>query len=144
VILQRPGRRGGVDGQATLKRSAAGPATSGRRPGDERKVTKMKTMNALRRHLAHASLAAFAAMAAPATWAVNDLPGGPAVRQLDLPVGASKMSETLHQLHWIMMIICTVIFLAVFGVMFYSIIKHRKSKGHKPANFHESVAVEIA
>ncbi|MGY0197249.1 cytochrome c oxidase subunit II [Leptothrix sp. BB-4] len=104
----------------------------------------MKTMNALRRHLAHASLAAFAAMAAPATWAVNDLPGGPAVRQLDLPVGASKMSETLHQLHWIMMIICTVIFIAVFGVMFYSIIKHRKSKGHKPANFHESIAVEIA
>jgi cytochrome c oxidase subunit 2 len=37
-----------------------------------------------------------------------------------------------------------VIFLAVFGVMFYSILKHRKSLGHKPANFHESVAVEIA
>jgi len=37
-----------------------------------------------------------------------------------------------------------VIFLGVFGVMFYSIFKHRKSKGHKPANFHESTAVEIA
>jgi cytochrome c oxidase subunit 2 len=32
----------------------------------------------------------------------------------------------------------------VFGVMFYSILKHRKSKGARPANFHESVAVEIA
>ncbi len=104
----------------------------------------MKTMNALRRHLAPVGLAAFCALAAPAAWAVNDLPGGPSVRQMDLPVGASKMSETLHQLHWIMMIICTVIFLGVFGVMFYSIIKHRKSKGHKPANFHESVSVEIA
>ncbi|WP_407068029.1 cytochrome c oxidase subunit II [Leptothrix discophora] len=101
-------------------------------------------MNALRRHLAPVGLAAFAALAAPAAWAVNDLPGGPSVRQMDLPVGASKMSENLHQLHWIMMIICTVIFLGVFGVMFYSIIKHRKSKGHKPANFHESITVEIA
>ena len=43
-----------------------------------------------------------------------------------------------------MLIICTVIFLAVFGVMFYSIWKHRKSVGHKSANFHESVKVEIA
>jgi cytochrome c oxidase subunit 2 len=43
-----------------------------------------------------------------------------------------------------MLIICTVIFVAVFGVMFYSIFKHRKSLGHKPATFHESVKVEIA
>ena len=37
-----------------------------------------------------------------------------------------------------MLIICMVIFIGVFGVMFYSIFKHRKSLGHKPANFHES------
>jgi cytochrome c oxidase subunit 2 len=43
-----------------------------------------------------------------------------------------------------MMIICLVIFVAVFGVMFYSIWKHRRSVGHQPANFHESTAVEIA
>jgi cytochrome c oxidase subunit 2 len=42
------------------------------------------------------------------------------------------------------MVVCVVIFVAVFGVMFYSILKHRKSQGHKAANFHESVAVEIA
>jgi cytochrome c oxidase subunit 2 len=42
-----------------------------------------------------------------------------------------------------MLILCTVIFVAVFGVMFYSIWKHRKSVGHKAANFHESVTVEI-
>jgi len=47
-------------------------------------------------------------------------------------------------LHWFMLIICTVIFVAVFGVMFYSIWKHRKSQGHKPASFHESARVEIA
>ena len=43
-----------------------------------------------------------------------------------------------------MLVICTVIFVAVFGVMFYSIFKHRKSKGAVSANFHESVKVEIA
>jgi cytochrome c oxidase subunit 2 len=31
----------------------------------------------------------------------------------------------------------------VFGVMFYSIFKHRKSLGHKAASFHESTTVEI-
>jgi cytochrome c oxidase subunit 2 len=37
-----------------------------------------------------------------------------------------------------------VIFVGVFGVMFYSVFKHRRSLGHKPATFHESTAVEIA
>lgn len=81
--------------------------------------------------------------AATAALAVNDLPGGPGVNQLNLPTGVTKIAQEQSWLHWYMMIICTVIFLAVFGVMFYSIWKHRKSKGHKPANFHESVTVEI-
>jgi cytochrome c oxidase subunit II len=76
--------------------------------------------------------------------AVNDLPGGPAVNQLNLHPAVTKIAEEQHWLHWFMLIVCTVIFVAVFGVMFYSIWKHRKSKGHKSANFHESVAVEIA
>ncbi len=76
--------------------------------------------------------------------ATNDLPGGPAVNQLNLPVGVTKIAEEQAWLHWFMLIVCSVIFVAVFAVMFYSIWKHRKSVGHKPANFHESVAVEIA
>jgi cytochrome c oxidase subunit II len=76
--------------------------------------------------------------------AVNDLPGGPAVNQLNLHPAVTKIAEEQHWLHWFMLIVCTVIFVGVFGVMFYSIWKHRKSKGHKSANFHESVAVEIA
>ena len=79
-----------------------------------------------------------------AAYAVDDLPGGPAVRQLNLPPAVTKIAADQHWLHWFMMAICLVIFVAVFGVMFYSIWKHRKSKGHKPANFHESTAVEIA
>ena len=76
--------------------------------------------------------------------AVNDLPGGPAVRQLDLPRGTTDIAADIHWLHYMMLIICSVIFVGVFGVMFYSIFKHRKSRGHKSANFHESVGVEIA
>ena len=84
---------------------------------------------------------------ASTAWAVptvNDLPGGPGVNQLNLGLAVTKIAQEQAWLHWFMLIICTVIFLGVFGVMFYSIFKHRKSKGHKPANFHESTAVEIA
>lgn len=83
--------------------------------------------------LAHASLA----------MAVNDMPGGPAVRQLNFPTPATKIMEEIHWLHWFMLILCTLIFLGVFGVMFYSVFKHRKSLGYKPASFHESTTVEI-
>ena len=84
-----------------------------------------------------------AAWLSTAAYAVNDLPGGPAVNQLNLHPAATRIAQEQHWLHWFMMIICLVIFLAVFGVMFYSIWKHRKSVGHKAANFHESATVEI-
>ena len=78
-----------------------------------------------------------------AAQAVNDLPGGPAVNQLNLHPAVTRIAEQQQWLHGFVMIICLVIFLAVFGVMFYSIWKHRKSVGHKSANFHESTTVEI-
>jgi cytochrome c oxidase subunit 2 len=78
-----------------------------------------------------------------AAHAVNDLPGGPSVRQLNLPVGVTKIAQEQHFLHTVMLALCTVIFVAVFAVMFYSIWKHRRSVGHKAANFHESVVVEV-
>ena len=78
-----------------------------------------------------------------ATFAYNDMPGGPAVRQLNFAAPVTKIMQEIHWLHWFMMVVCAVIFLAVFGAMFYSIFKHRKSKGNKPASFHESTTVEI-
>src|SRR3984957_19752297 len=80
---------------------------------------------------------------AGAALAVNDSPGGPAVNELNFQPPATRIAEELYGLHTFMLIICTVIFLGVFGVMFYSVIMHRKSKGHKAANFHESTTVEI-
>jgi len=70
--------------------------------------------------------------------------GGPLVNQLNLQAPATAIAAEIYSLHNLMMIICLVIFVAVFGVMFYSILKHRKSLGHKSASFHESTAVEIA
>jgi len=90
------------------------------------------------------ALALLGAWIGTAAHAVNDLAGGPAVRQLNMHPAVTKIAEEQHWLHWFMMIVCIVIFVAVFGVMFYSIWKHRKSVGHKAANFHESVSVEIA
>ncbi|MBK7059976.1 MAG: cytochrome c oxidase subunit II [Rubrivivax sp.] len=85
-----------------------------------------------------------ASMATPWALAVNSLPGGPAVNQIDLHPPASAIAADIQWLHVVMMVICVVIFIAVFGVMFYSMLKHRKSLGYKAANFHESVGVEIA
>ncbi len=102
----------------------------------------MKSIWRNKYRLSNLLLAAGAAFSG-AAHAVNDLPGGPSVRQLNMPVGVTKIAQEQHFLHTVMMILCTVIFIAVFAVMFYSIWKHRKSVGHKAANFHESVVVEV-
>lgn len=85
-----------------------------------------------------------ALLSVQAALAVNNLPGGPAVNQINLAPPVTRIATDIQWLHNIMLVVCLLIFVAVFGVMFYSILKHRKSLGHKSANFHESVAVEIA
>ena len=62
---------------------------------------------------------------------------------LNLTPGVTPISHEAHTLHMLIMQVCAVIGLIVFGAMFISIIKHRKSRGVKPAQFHESTAVEI-
>jgi len=90
-------------------------------------------------------LAALAAASyAAAAPAVHDLPGGPAVNQLNLPPAVTEIAADQQWLHYFMLIVCLVIFIGVFGVMFYSIFKHRKSLGARAAHFHESTTVEIA
>ncbi len=56
---------------------------------------------------------------------------------------ATKIAADIHSLHEYVMVLIVVIFIGVFGVMFYSIFAHRKDKGHKAANFHENTTVEI-
>jgi cytochrome c oxidase subunit 2 len=107
----------------------------------------MKTMKALWltwwKRAGQLGLAMGALFAASAAFAVKDLPGGPAVNQLDLHPPVTAIAAEQRWLHYFMLVICLVIFVGVFSVMFYSIFKHRRSKGAKPANFHESTTVEI-
>ena len=56
---------------------------------------------------------------------------------------ASRMAETIDWLHQVIMWIILVIFVGVFGVMFYACFAHRKSVGHKAAQFHENTTVEL-
>ncbi len=87
--------------------------------------------------------AAVAAFVATPALAVGDAPGGPKVNQLNLPVGVTKIASDIYDLHTLVLMICVVIFVLVFSVMFYAIFKHRKSLGHKAETWHENTTVEI-
>jgi cytochrome c oxidase subunit 2 len=63
---------------------------------------------------------------------------------LNMTKGVTDISAEVYDMHMLMFIICVVIGAGVFTVMFISMYFHRKSRGAKPANFHESVKVEIA
>jgi cytochrome c oxidase subunit 2 len=73
-----------------------------------------------------------------AAWA-NDM-----TTKYNLRTPASGMAESLYTLHNFLLAVCLIIFVLVFGVMFYSMYAHRKSKGHKPADFSDSHTLEIA
>ncbi len=62
----------------------------------------------------------------------------------NFPPAATQIAADVNDLHITMMWIIAAIFVIVFGVMFYSIFKHRKSVGHKAAHFHEHTGVEVA
>ena len=66
-----------------------------------------------------------------------------AAYQLNLTTGATKSTQAIYDLHNLMMWIILVIFVGVFGVMFYSVYAHRKSVGHKADQFHENTTVEL-
>ena len=63
--------------------------------------------------------------------------------ELNLHRGVTKISHEIYDIHMLVLWIVTIVGILVFGVMIYSIIYHRKSKGVKPASFHESTVVEV-
>lgn len=62
---------------------------------------------------------------------------------MNMSPGVTQTSNDIYGLHMTILWICVVIGVVVFGVMFWSIFAHRKSRGHKPANFHENTTVEV-
>ncbi len=77
------------------------------------------------------TLAMLSATAASADYHVDILPP------------ASPTALEAYNLHWGVMYVCVAIFVIVFGAMFWSIFKHRRSQGAKAAQFHENTTVEI-
>lgn len=71
------------------------------------------------------------AMAAPDQW------------QLNMYRGVTPLSKDMYYLHMVCMVVCAIIGVIVFGVMVYSLIHHRKSKGYVPATFHDNQRLEI-
>ncbi len=63
---------------------------------------------------------------------------------LNMTLGVTPISQEIYSPHMLIFGICVVTGVAVFSVMAWSIIHHRKSRGAVPANFHESTTVEIA
>lgn len=63
--------------------------------------------------------------------------------QMNMFKGVTPMSHDIYTLHMVAIYVCVFIGLVVFGVMFYSLVYHRKSKGYKAASFHENIRLEI-
>jgi cytochrome c oxidase subunit II len=83
---------------------------------------------------------AWAGLAAAATL----MPGlADASLEMNLQTPVTPIAQQMYDLHTYILAVCVIIFVAVFGVMFYSIFKHRKSVGHVAAQFHENTTVEI-
>ena len=84
---------------------------------------------------ARIAVSALPVLPAASAWA-----GGSSVN-LQTPV--TQIASEIYNMHTLMLVICLVIFVAVFGVMFWSVFHHRKSKGAVAAHFHENTTVEI-
>lgn len=69
--------------------------------------------------------------------------GAFALPQMNMSPGVTPISHSIYFLHMTIFYICVIIGVIVFGVMFYSLIRHRKSLGVKPATFHEHTRLEI-
>jgi cytochrome c oxidase subunit 2 len=83
----------------------------------------------LKKLLLGALALAFCGLAAAAEW--------------NLQPAASKIAEDIHWLHEAIMVVVIVLFVGVFGFMFWSCYAHRKSVGHKAEQFHENTTVEV-
>ncbi len=79
------------------------------------------------------------ALCANVAWAYTTTGNG-----WNIPEGVTEISHKVHGLNTLIFWVCVGIGIAVFGVMFYSVFAHRKSRHPKPADFHESIAIEIA
>jgi len=63
--------------------------------------------------------------------------------EVDILPPVTPVSSEIYALHWGILWVCVAIFVVVFGTMFWSIFRHRRSAGAKAAQFHENTTVEV-
>lgn len=63
--------------------------------------------------------------------------------QINMFKGVTPVSRDIYHLHMIAMLVCAIIGIVVFGIMIYSLIHHRKSKGYQAAHFHDNTRLEV-
>jgi len=90
-------------------------------------------------YIGHKASIALGSAAALLIWSA----GAHAELALNMPRGVTAISQDVYSLHMLIFWICVAIGVVVFGVMFWSIYHHRKSRGAVPAKFHESTVVEV-
>jgi cytochrome c oxidase subunit 2 len=69
--------------------------------------------------------------------------GGALADDLNMRTGVTEISRSIYDLHMVILQVCIVIGVLVFGTMLWSMLVHRKSLGHQPATFHESTRIEL-
>lgn len=62
---------------------------------------------------------------------------------LNMTRGVTEVSHSVHDLHMLIFMICCAIAFVVFGVMFWALFRHRKSRGAQAQHFHESTSIEV-
>ena len=87
--------------------------------------------------------AKFAAIVVALVWGLGSQSGVYAAWELNMPKGVTQISREVYDLHMLILWICVIIGVIVFGAIIWSILHHRKSKGVTPSEFHESTTVEI-
>jgi len=85
--------------------------------------------------------AGYVSLACQTAWAADIAPGEDSKFNLVPPV--TPVAEQIYDLHTLILLVCLVIFIVVFGVMFYSIYAHRKSVGYQARHFHENTTIEV-
>lgn len=66
-----------------------------------------------------------------------------AALNFNLQSPATPIAHQIYNLHTLILLVCLLIFIVVFGFMFYALFQHRKSTGHKPAHFHQNFRLEV-
>ena len=61
----------------------------------------------------------------------------------NLQTPATPIAHQIYDLHTLIILVCLLIFVVVFGFMFYALYKHRKSVGHLAANFQHNTKLEV-